>query len=489
MTAAASGRSARVAAPVVAGRARPRRRAVVVSRRFGGEVGATTVRLQAYTRALHERGFDVLVVTRFPFPAARLGGGEHHRRRWTIEEAADGCRVRRLRLPAEAAMASGLDLLLRGVARVTGTARIRGMEAVDFLFACLALPWVLAGRPAVVIVEQGPVWLALPLRLCVRAGAAVVLQISDIKSAAMERGQYGPVSAPCIALNARLEARTWRAATRLVTVTERLRGIIRARAGLPPGAVELIPNGAELDLARPTSPEQKVRCKQALGLSRRFVVLYAGTFAAAHDLDTLVRAAGAMSRDPAGQDVAFLLVGEGSQKPSLRRRIGELGVTNVQLLPGVPLAELDPYLGAADVGVSTERRGLSDTVRAKLFLYMGAQLPVIATDDGGEVRELMAHAAAGLLVEPENPAALAAAILRLRHDPNLSDVHARNGRLYVEAHHDRRILAARFALVVEQAAAHRRRAQRASQARPARVRTPAGSIATSGAASGEAALD
>jgi glycosyltransferase involved in cell wall biosynthesis len=345
-----------------------------------------------------------------------------------------------------------LDLLLRALALITRTARILGKEAVDFLFGCWALPWVLAYRPAVVVVEQGPVWLALPLRLCPHAGAPLVLQVSDIKSAAMARGQYGPVPENSIALNARLETRAWRSATRLVTVTERLRRIIGGRTGLPSNAIDLIPNGVELDLVAPASPERRAHCKRALGLGGRFIVLYAGTLGPAHDLQTLVDAADLLSRDPAGGDIAVVVIGEGAQRPSLARRIAELGLTNVSLVAGVPFDELEPYVAAADVGVSTERRGLSDTLRAKLFLYMGAQLPIVATDDRGEVRDLITRAASGLVVEPENAAALAAALLRLRRDHTLGDTQARNGRRYAEAHHDRRVLAARFAAVVEDAA-------------------------------------
>ena len=302
-----------------------RRRAVFVTRRYGGEVSATSVRLQAYTQAVRARGFDVTVVTRFPFAASRIGPDERGRWRWVLFETVNGCRVWRLRFPAEGRLESGLDLLLSGIARTTATARILGMEAIDFLFACLAVPWVLTQRPQVVVVEQGPVWLALPLRLCARAGAAVVLQISDVKSTAMARGLYGPVAAASVDLNARLEARVWRSATRLVTVTERLRAVIATRSSLPSSAVDLIPNGVELDCVSPASAESRERCKRALGLGGRFVAIYAGSLSSAHDLDTVVHAATLLGGEPAGRDISLLIIGEGPRRQGLTRLIAELG--------------------------------------------------------------------------------------------------------------------------------------------------------------------
>lgn len=440
---------------VAASAASTRRRVVFVTRRYGGEVGATSVRLQAYTRAVRQLGFEVSVLTRFPFPEARLAANRDDRRRWMQVDTIDDCPVRRLRMPAEERLERGLDRLLRRIARATGTPRILGMEAIDFLFACAALPWLLARRPDAIVVEQGPVWLALPLRVCTRAGSALVLQISDIKSTAMASGQYGLVPADRVALNASLEARAWRAATRVVTVTGRMRDIIVSRGRVPGHAVELIPNGVEIDRVRPAPAAERERSKRALGLDGRFVALYAGALGAAHDVETLVRAAALLREDPRGRDISVLIVGEGPRRSPLSRLITDLGIATVHLHRGVPPEALDPFLAAADLGVSTERRGPSTTLRAKLFLYMGAGLPVLATDDGGEVRALMRRAGAGLLADAEDPAALAAAIIRLRHDPDLAGRCADSGRRYAEAHHDRRLLARRFARVVAAAATAR----------------------------------
>jgi hypothetical protein len=124
-------------------------------------------------------------------------------------------------------------------------------------------------------------------------------------------------------------------------------------------------------------------------------------------LQQFERAAALLREDPRGRDISVLIVGEGPRRSTLSRLITDLGIANVHLHRGVPPEALDPFLAAADLGVSTERRGPSTTLRAKLFLYMGAGLPVLATDDGGEVRSTLYEAVdaqiQGYLLKPYQP--------------------------------------------------------------------------------------
>lgn len=426
-----------------------KRRVVLLTRRYGGEIGATTSRLSAYVGALQEAGAEVTVVTRFPFADDGTGAGRGPRVAYRRDHV-DGATVLRMRLPG----ARVLDRLLAGAlrlgARRAGARALASGDLIELLHGVLALPVIAAVRPNVVIVEQGPAWLALPMWIVSRLGTPLVLQVSDIKSLAMARGQYGARPASRIALTRRIEDTCYRRAAAIVTVTASQRTHIAQRLHGREGALQLIPNGAELGVLGDVAAARRSDAKQRLGLGGRFVALYAGTFGAAHDLPTLLDAAERLRGVP---DIAVLLLGGGPLDAELQRAAAARGLTNVRFRPGVPVSELAPILAAADAGISTEIGGLRDTVRAKIYLYMAARLPVIATDDGGEVRALIDRAGAGLLVPPGDPAAIAARLLDLRRRPAVAATLGENGRRFVEQHHDRAQLASRFAEVVLRAAA------------------------------------
>jgi colanic acid biosynthesis glycosyl transferase WcaI len=59
-------------------------------------------------------------------------------------------------------------------------------------------------------------------------------------------------------------------------------------------------------------------------------------------------------------------------------------------------------------------------------------------------RGAIGRAECGLVVPPENPAALAAAIIRLKSNSGFAGQLGRDGRRYAERHFDRALLLARF---------------------------------------------
>ena len=74
---------------------------------------------------------------------------------------------------------------------------------------------------------------------------------------------------------------------------------------------------------------------------------------------------------------------------------------------------------------------------------MAAETPLIASIDG-EARALIDKAQAGLCIEPENPQAMADAILKLYKEPTFRRTLGQNGRKYVIEHYDRRQIAKKF---------------------------------------------
>lgn len=425
---------------------RTERPIVIFTRRYGGEFSATTSRLAAYARALAKAGADVVVLTRFPFVYEGRREDARHRGRLYLREEVDGVAVARLRIPGEAALQRWLDRLLHIGARIRGRRRppVIGLELIDLLYGLLAFPLVCALRPSAVVAEQGPAWLALPLRVLPRFGIPLVLQVSDVKSVAMELGLYGDVGVEAVRRSRRNEDALYESASAIVTVTDAMLAYVVGRLGGDRRKVRLIPNGAEIETIGRIEPSEKHACKERLGVGGKFVVLYAGTLGAAHDLETLLAAAERLR----SAEIAFLLVGQGPLERQLVASAARRRLDNVVFHAAVPLSRLRSFLAAADAGVSTEIGGLRDTVRSKSYLYMAGGLPIVVTDDGGEGRALVSRAGSGFLVPAADPGAIAARLLELKDDPRLAAALGDNGRRYVETHHDRAQLARQFADVV-----------------------------------------
>ena len=426
-----------------------RQRVILLTRKYGGEFGATDSRLNSYAGALQNEGAEVIILTRFPFVYPGHQEKTRYARRLYLRERIDGVTVLRARIPGQFGLERLLDRALRLRARLRrdGGRSTMGIEVIDLLYGLLALPFIVLLRPYTVVAELGPAWLAVPLALSRRFGLGppLLLQISDVKSLAMLRGHWGAVPAAQIDLNTRIEAVVYRHASSIVTVTEAQRAHIAAHLGTDQEEVHLIPNGAEVDLFPSIDAMEKQSYKRRLGLDGKFVALYAGTLNSSHDVQTLLAAARLLRHVP---DIAFLVLGQGPVEHELRTTAAHWRLDNVTFCRPVPVAMLPPFVAAADAGISTEIGGLIDTVRSKVYLYMAGRLAVVATDDESGVRALVKRAGCGELVPPGDATAIAERLLDLKRDPARVAALGASGRRFVERHHDRAELARNFARLV-----------------------------------------
>jgi len=127
-------------------------------------------------------------------------------------------------------------------------------------------------------------------------------------------------------------------------------------------------------------------------------------------------------------DVQFVLAGEGPLREALERQIASAGLgQHIRLLGAV--TDVARLIEDFEVAVLTSRsEGFSNAV----LEYMAASCPIVATDVGGN-GELIEDEREGLLVPVGDPAAVAAAILRLLDDPALRDRLAAAARQKVAA--------------------------------------------------------
>jgi glycosyltransferase involved in cell wall biosynthesis len=171
-----------------------------------------------------------------------------------------------------------------------------------------------------------------------------------------------------------------------------------------------IPGGVDLELFRPTPSDLRAR----LGLDGAEVVLSVGRFAPLKNVSLLVEGfAELRKRRPRAR---LVLVGEGALEGRLRADARRLRLESAVMFTGAkPLGELASYYSMADVFALPSSFDNSPNV---LLEAMACELPVVATRVGG-VPRYVTDGENGLLVEPGQPAALAAALDRVLDESEL----------------------------------------------------------------------
>ena len=217
--------------------------------------------------------------------------------------------------------------------------------------------------------------------------------------------------------------RKLRAARFTVTCTESNRETLAAIA--PDAEVHRMYHGIDHERFHPG-----VRCKPA----DVPLILNVGRLREKKGLDTLVDAC-ALLRDR-GRDFLCEIVGYGEERQALQNRIEARRLAErVHLAGKLARDEVLKRYARAAVYVQPSRvaaDGDRDGIPNVLLEAMATGLPVAATNVSG-IPELVVHGRNGLLVEPDDPAALADAIARLLDHPSLcADLGCRARRTVTE---------------------------------------------------------
>jgi glycosyltransferase involved in cell wall biosynthesis len=211
--------------------------------------------------------------------------------------------------------------------------------------------------------------------------------------------------------------------------------------GASPDAVAVVGNTpAQLtDLTRmPPLP------RDLAGWSDRIVVLFLGNLLADRGLLQAVDAMALAVRS--SPRLALAIIGDGPEEQALASRIATLGLhDSVRMLGWKSHEEHETYYRHASIGLlpflSTAH--IEITLPNKLFDYMGAGLPVLATDVA-PLRRIVSETGCGALVPPGDVERLAEALVSLAADPDRRCSLGEAGRDAIERtyswDHDRRRL-------------------------------------------------
>jgi glycosyltransferase involved in cell wall biosynthesis len=180
---------------------------------------------------------------------------------------------------------------------------------------------------------------------------------------------------------------------------------------MSPDEFGVVPNG--VDASRYVPADDRIAVRRSLGLpDDRPVVLSVGNLKPIKGHAVLLRALGLMA--PQAARVQVVLAGRDYLGGALQRWVRENKPDCDVRFVGEQ-EDVLPWYQAADLFVLPSRyEGLSNA----LLEAMACGLPVVATEVGGN-RDVIEHNRTGLLVLPDNPAALGSALQRLLTDPGL----------------------------------------------------------------------
>lgn len=194
-----------------------------------------------------------------------------------------------------------------------------------------------------------------------------------------------------------------------------------------------IPNWVNINFIKPLSQENNYfRIENQL--EGKFVVMYSGNIALTQPLEVLIDAAAQLQHIP---DIAVVIIGKKEALTRLERYCQEKDVRNVILRPFQPREKLPEMLAAADVGMVMQKHNvISFNMPSKIQVLLASGRAIIASVPAtGTAARAIETSGGGIVTPPEDPNAIAQAILELYSNPDRVKTLGELGRQYAQKHY------------------------------------------------------
>jgi colanic acid biosynthesis glycosyl transferase WcaI len=247
---------------------------------------------------------------------------------------------------------------------------------------------------------------------------------------------------------ARLARFLYERSDRIVVVTPAFRDHLMRNWHVAKQKIAVVENAVETDLFAPKPERTTLALRRELGADGSFLVCYAGTLGMSHGLETLLDAAAQLQASQ--PEVLFLLVGEGAEKQKVQTSAQERGLANIRFLDQQPREKIPAIISASDAGLVLLRKTdvFKTVIPTKMLEFMSCARPVILGVDG-QARKIVEEGQAGIVIEPENSAQLARAILQLFTNRSLGLSMGKKGREHILRNFSRRETALRYLEILQ----------------------------------------
>jgi glycosyltransferase involved in cell wall biosynthesis len=155
--------------------------------------------------------------------------------------------------------------------------------------------------------------------------------------------------------------------------------------------VAVIPNGCDVEAFRPDIDGSAVRKENGWG--DKLVLLHFGAMGRANGLEFVIDVA---QRLKANDNIHFVLLGDGSEKAALVKKVEQIRLTNIEILDSRPKEELANIVAACDVSmvIFANHPILQHNSANKFFDSLSAAKPVLLNYSGWQ-RKVLEDSRAG----------------------------------------------------------------------------------------------
>lgn len=233
-----------------------------------------------------------------------------------------------------------------------------------------------------------------------------------------------------VKLGRKMERFAYKNADVIITITEDMAENIRTKTE-DKNKVHVIRNWIDTEKTVPIERSKNTLFDE-LGLSRdNFYVTYAGNIGMMQGIETIVDAAEKLQAE---EDIQFIIFGNGSEEESIKKRIKDKRLTNIQLYPLQSLERVSEVYSLGDISIIPCKPGTGSAgMPSKTWMIMATGTAIIGSfDTGGELDKTLREAGCGYCVEAGDSSKLAETIKELHANPDKVSQMGSNARKYAE---------------------------------------------------------